>query len=60
MGSEDEPNDGALGSMPTTNAATYAATHSRWVTGVDRFPSAVTRGGGSSAAFCGALTVIVV
>ena len=48
----------ALGSMPKTNTAAYAS-HSQLLSNFDRFASAVTRWGGSPAAFCMALFLVV-
>ena len=50
----------ALGSMPATNTATYAARHSAWLSAFDRFASGVTRWAGSPVAFgCAFLTILV-
>ena len=50
----------ALGSMPTTNTATYAARHSALLSAFDRFASGVTRWAGSPVAFgCAFLTILV-
>ena len=50
----------ALGAMPATNTATYAAHHSAWLTAFDRFASGVTRWAGSPVAFgCAFLTILV-
>jgi low affinity Fe/Cu permease len=45
--------------MPETNSSAYAA-HSELLTSFDRFASAVTRWGGSPAAFCLALLLVMV
>ena len=51
----DEP----VGSMPTTASASYAAKHSAWLAGFDRFASSVTRWAGSPVAFCAALFTVL-
>ena len=48
-----------LGSMPSTNSASYAA-HSGLQTAFDHFASRVTRWAGSPAMFCLALSLVVV
>jgi low affinity Fe/Cu permease len=48
----------ALGSMPTTSSASYAA-HSATLTVFDRFASGVTRWAGSPLAFCAALLTVL-
>lgn len=53
-----DPPDGALGAMPTTTSASYAA-RSAALTAFDRFASAVTRGAGSPTAFCAALLTVL-
>ena len=49
----------ALGAMPTTSSAAYAA-HSPLLTQFDRFASSVTRWAGSPTAFCVALLTVLV
>jgi low affinity Fe/Cu permease len=48
-----------LGSMPRTNSSSYAE-HSKVLTAFDRFAARVTRWGGSPAAFCGAVLLVVI
>jgi low affinity Fe/Cu permease len=48
----------ALGAMPSTSSASYAA-HSPLVSRFDRFASNVTRWAGSPTAFCGALVTVL-
>ena len=55
----DENSSDALGSMPSTNSATYA-TRSRILTAFDRFASRVTRWAGSPIAFAMALLSVLV
>lgn len=50
--------EGALGSMPTTSSASYAA-HSPLLTAFDRFASRVTRWAGSPLVFSAALLTVV-
>src|SRR6218665_1416709 len=52
------PAAGALGAVPSTSSAAYAA-RSSWVAAFDRFASAVTRGAGSPVAFCAALMTVL-
>ena len=49
----------ALGAMPTTSSATYAA-RSPLLTQFDRFASSVTRWAGSPVAFCAALFTVAI
>ena len=56
MSPSEEP--GALGAMPDTNSASYAA-HSPVLTAFDRFASRITRWVGSPLAFCLSLLTVV-
>ena len=59
MRRNDEPTSNGLGSMPSTNTASYAQ-HSTLLTAFDRFASRVTRWAGSPLAFALALLSVVV
>ncbi len=54
----DQDSNDAIGSMPTTSSASYAA-HSPLLTAFDKFASSVTRWAGSPITFCSALLTVV-
>ncbi len=54
----DSEDAGAMGAMPTSNSATYAA-HSYALSAFDHFAACITRWAGSPVAFCLAMFTIV-